>query len=79
MDADTQSLAALNNRARAQTTMAALAAIAAHAADIPGRKNLLSLTANLPFSGEAVARILGRGKYRGRSGGCLIIPLCQIK
>ena len=51
-------LAALNNQVRAQTTMAALSAIAAHVADVPGRKNLLWLTANLPFSGTAIARIL---------------------
>ena len=55
-----QQLAALNNQARAQTTMAALSAIAVHVADIPGRKNLLWLTANLPFSGCAIARILSR-------------------
>jgi len=60
VDADVQSLAALNNQARAQETMSALMAIAAHVADIPGRKNLLWLTANLPFSGQAIARILGR-------------------
>jgi hypothetical protein len=40
--------------------MAALIAIAAHAAQIPGRKNLLWLTANLLFSGQAIARILSR-------------------
>jgi VWFA-related protein len=57
---DVQRLAALNNQARSQVTMAALIAIAAHVADIPGRKNLLWLTANLPFSGQAIARILGR-------------------
>jgi VWFA-related protein len=57
--ADVQRLAALNNQARSQVTMAALIAIAAHVADIPGRKNLLWLTANLPFSGQAIARILG--------------------
>jgi VWFA-related protein len=60
MGADAQNLAALNNQIRAQTTMAALIAIEAHVADIPERKNLLWLTANLPFSGEAIARILGR-------------------
>ncbi|MFI5095564.1 MAG: VWA domain-containing protein [Candidatus Acidiferrum sp.] len=60
IDAYMQMLATLNNQARAQATMAALTAIVAHAADIPGRKNLLWLTANLPFSGEAIARILGR-------------------
>jgi hypothetical protein len=50
----------MNNEARGQVTMAALAAIASHVADIPGRKNLLWLTSNLPFSGEAIARILSR-------------------
>ena len=55
-----QRLAALNNQARTQATMAALIAIAAHVADIPGRKNLLWLTANLPFSGQEIARILSR-------------------
>lgn len=50
----------VTNEARARTTMAALTAIASHLADIPGRKNLLWLTANLPFSGEGVARILSR-------------------
>jgi VWFA-related protein len=58
--ADARALAALNNQARAQVTMAALMAIAAHVSDIPGRKNLLWLTANLPFSGEAIARTLSR-------------------
>lgn len=60
LDEEAQRLAALNNQARAQTTMAALGAIAAHVADIPGRKNLLWLTANLPFSGHVIARILSR-------------------
>lgn len=60
IDTDVQRLAALNNQARAQATMAALIAIAAHVADIPGRKNLLWLTANLPFSGQEIARILSR-------------------
>ncbi|MGB2670403.1 MAG: VWA domain-containing protein [Candidatus Acidiferrum sp.] len=60
IDADVLRLAALNNQARAQATMAALTAIAAHVADIPGRKNLLWLTANLPFSGEVIARMLSR-------------------
>jgi VWFA-related protein len=55
-----QHLAELNNEARAEATMAALTAIAAHVANIPGRKNLLWLTANLPFSGAAIARILAR-------------------
>lgn len=60
LDEDSQGLAALNNQERAQTTMAALSAIAAHVSDIPGRKNLLWLTANLPFSGHVIARILSR-------------------
>jgi hypothetical protein len=38
--------------------MAALVSIAAHVANIPGRKNLVWLTANLPFSGPAMARVL---------------------
>jgi VWFA-related protein len=60
LDEEAQELAALNNQARAKTTMAALSAIAAHIADVPGRKNLLWLTANLPFSGRVIARILSR-------------------
>ena len=60
VSADVQRFSALSNQARAQTTMAALTAIAAHVAEVPGRKNLLWLTANLPFSAEAIARILGR-------------------
>ncbi|HKN74500.1 MAG TPA: VWA domain-containing protein, partial [Candidatus Acidoferrum sp.] len=55
-----QHLAELNNEARAEATMAALTAIASHVANIPGRKNLLWLTANLPFSGAAIGRILAR-------------------
>lgn len=61
VDAEMQAFAAMSNGVRAQTTMAALIAIARHVADIPGRKNLVWLTANLPFSGEAIARILSRG------------------
>jgi VWFA-related protein len=57
---EAQGFAAISNQARAETTMAALTAIASHVADIPGRKNLLWLTSNLPFSGEAIARILAR-------------------
>jgi VWFA-related protein len=51
-------LAGMANGGRARTTMAALMSIAAHVANIPGRKNLVWLTANLPFSGAAMARIL---------------------
>jgi VWFA-related protein len=46
------------NRNRAQTTMAALMAIASHFAAIPGRKNLVWLTEELPFSGLAAGRAL---------------------
>jgi VWFA-related protein len=60
VDSSAAAVAAMNNRARVQTTLDALAAIAGHLADVPGRKNLLWLTANLPFSGHAIARILSR-------------------
>jgi VWFA-related protein len=50
--------AGMANGERAQVTMAALAAIADHVANIPGRKNLVWLTGNLPFSGAAMARVL---------------------
>jgi VWFA-related protein len=52
------SVAANANLQRAKETMEALEAIANHVANIPGRKNLVWLTANLPFSGEAMARML---------------------
>jgi hypothetical protein len=51
-------LAALTNTSRAMTTLAALKAIAGHVTNIPGRKNLVWLSANLPFSAEAMAAIL---------------------
>jgi VWFA-related protein len=51
-------LAGMANEERAQITMAALASIANHVANIPGRKNLVWLTAELPFSGAAMAHIL---------------------
>jgi len=47
------------NEARATVTMAALQAIADHVAHIPGRKNLIWLTANLPLSGKGIAAVLG--------------------
>lgn len=47
-----------SNADRGAQTMAALQAIAAHVANIPGRKNLVWLTANLPFSGAAMAHVL---------------------
>jgi VWFA-related protein len=51
--------AAIINGRRAAATMSALQSIASHVANIPGRKNLVWLTANLPFSSNALARILG--------------------
>jgi VWFA-related protein len=51
-------LAGEANEDRAAETMAALQQIAAHVANIPGRKNLVWLTANLPFSGAAMAHVL---------------------
>jgi VWFA-related protein len=53
-------MAALANGDRSSQTEAALLAIANHTADIPGRKNLVWLTASLPFTGAAVARLLSR-------------------
>jgi VWFA-related protein len=46
------------NAVRAVATLAALKAIADHVANIPGRKNLVWLSANLPFSAEAMAATL---------------------
>ncbi len=51
-------LAGISDQGRAGITMGALQSIADHVANIPGRKNLVWLTANLPFSGSAMARIL---------------------
>ena len=58
IDAASMELAGNANAARAMATLAALKAIADHVANIPGRKNLVWLTANLPFSSEAMAAIL---------------------
>ena len=60
IDPSNQKMAALANGGRAGLTMAALLAIANHAADIPGRKNLVWLTASLPSTGPAIARLLSR-------------------
>jgi len=59
MDAQALESAAIINERRASATMSALESIASHVASIPGRKNLVWLTANLPFSGTTLARILG--------------------
>ena len=58
IDTDRMNLAAVTNTSRAMTTFAALKAIAGHVTNIPGRKNLVWLSANLPFSPEAMAVIL---------------------
>jgi hypothetical protein len=60
IDRERQVMAGLINRGRAETTLAALQAIAGHVASIPGRKNLVWLTSNLPFSAMAAARALNR-------------------
>lgn len=59
VDGQNLALMAVTNERRAEDTMAALRSIASHVANIPGRKNLVWLTANLPFSGRELARILG--------------------
>ncbi len=58
VQSDRQILAGLSNGVRAQTTMTALMALAAHVAGIPGRKNLVWLTADLGVAPEAVGRAL---------------------
>jgi len=58
IDADRMQLAAVTNTMRATITLAALKAIAGHVANIPGRKNLVWLSANLPFSADVMAAIL---------------------
>jgi VWFA-related protein len=58
INSDRQKLAALSNGARANSTMAALMALSAHVAGIPGRKNLVWLTSNLALSAESAARAL---------------------
>ena len=59
IDSANLELAEAANSVRAGTTMAALKSIADHLANIPGRKNLVWLTANVPVSGEAIAALLG--------------------
>ena len=59
IDRERLTLAGMKNEERSRITMDALRTIVTHVADIPGRKNLVWLTANLPFSGGAIARILG--------------------
>jgi len=59
IDEGNMQMASNANASRAAATLGALKAIADHVANIPGRKNLVWLTANLPFSAEAMATILG--------------------
>jgi len=61
-DAAAKDAATMENQRRAMETMAALQAIAGHVANIPGRKNLVWLGSNLPFSGTAIARVLSRAQ-----------------
>jgi VWFA-related protein len=53
---------AVQNGNRAEVTMEALREIAGHVSHIPGRKNLVWLTANLPFSASEFASILSRAQ-----------------
>jgi VWFA-related protein len=48
----------IGDQGRAGITIAALQSIAAHVANIPGRKNLVWLTTDPPLSGAAMGRIL---------------------
>jgi VWFA-related protein len=72
IDAASMELAGKTNAARATITLAALKAIANHVANIPGRKNLVWLTANLPFSGEAMAAVLSPAQIAAYPA-----PLCS--
>lgn len=51
-------VAAMANANRASVTMAALMSIVGHVSNIPGRKNLVWLTAAPPFPAPAMARVL---------------------
>jgi VWFA-related protein len=54
--------AAMLNGDRAEMTMEALREIAGHVSNIPGRKNLVWLTANITISASAIASILSRAQ-----------------
>lgn len=58
IDRGNSHLEEISGQGRAEITMAALQSIAAHVANIPGRKNLVWLTTDPPLSGAAMARIL---------------------
>ncbi|HKO03835.1 MAG TPA: VWA domain-containing protein [Candidatus Acidoferrales bacterium] len=75
VDASARMHAGILNGDRAEVTMEALREIAGHVSNIPGRKNLVWLTANLPFSAAELASILSRAQIaaypvdgRGLSG-----------
>lgn len=57
-----QEEAAMMNGDRAEMTMEALREIAGHLSHIPGRKNLVWLTANITISASALASILSRAQ-----------------
>ncbi|MGH9476600.1 MAG: VWA domain-containing protein [Terriglobales bacterium] len=57
-DAARMRLAGAANENRSAETLAALRAVAAHVANVPGRKNLVWLTSDLTVSPKAMARIL---------------------
>ena len=69
LDAQALQLSAITNERRAEATMSALQSIASHVANIPGRKNLVWLTANLPFSGCRARPHSGPCADRSLSGG----------
>lgn len=60
VDRDRAALANIASRRRADITSSALGAIADHVARIPGRKNLVWLTADLPFTADYAAHMLSR-------------------
>lgn len=60
LDQERRVLASFTDTGRTVTTLRALAAIAAHVAAIPDRKNLVWLTASLPFPGAAAAKAVSR-------------------
>jgi VWFA-related protein len=60
VDRERQRMAAMANTNRAETTLAALAAIATHVAAIPGRKNLVWLASSLSISPAAAAQVVSR-------------------
>jgi VWFA-related protein len=60
VDRERRALAGLVNASRTAATMTALQQIAGRVASVPGRKSLVWLTADLPFSGREIGRVLSR-------------------